>query len=535
MTTMVHTEVRSFKLHNDVIYQLIKSQSSSFEHALVEAVMNAADAFATQVNIAVYSRNFVIRDNGIGFKSKDEIKAWFETLGFPHDDANHRQFGKFGLGRAQLWAFGRTEWLSNQFRMLVDIRNKGLDYDLSVTSNPVQGTTINGEFYEPGKVPFNPALLERKLKLFPIPVYLNGKRLNLDLSTVEWTYEDDNVWILRKPHKDFALEGVYNQGVYVQSMRSLLPKLTHSYIVVTKPGQALELNISRNEVLTGRCPLWADIREKIIALDKSEKKKKEKSLAHLRPDVSDSVNFGKHLLTLGWPCFGRTRITSFSLFQLLLSGMCLAVAKAEQKELALKAARTGRVVVFDANRLAEETGLAAVTAENLGQAINLEMGEALKIRRFAPYVPNPEGTQAPYVWSDLEALVQELSKVPEEIEAEELAPDLVQLCAKLTNCVKEMLMATGFLHRGYRVSASSNVSGVVAVDKRKKTFLVDKSFLVRLRNAKNLARYPLLRELMFSMREAIDNKPLSTETKLELAMEKLDYALSVVCAELDKP
>lgn len=138
------TETRQLTLHPLAIHTFIKAQAGSLGKALSEAVMNSVDAFADRVEIDVRPNRFVIKDNGQGFQNKEEIAAWFETLGFPHDEGNHRTFGKFGMGRAQMWAFARTTWRSNEFIMDVDVQTKGLDYSLTLSANSVKGTIIEG-------------------------------------------------------------------------------------------------------------------------------------------------------------------------------------------------------------------------------------------------------------------------------------------------------------------------------------------------------------------------------------------------------
>src|SRR5690606_5835885 len=117
--------------------------------AISEAVMNSIDACATRVDIKLNAGSMTITDDGQGFLDKTEIAAWFETMGFPHDEGNHRQFGFYGMGRAQMWAYASTVWHTNQFKMSVDVAKTALAYKLEEVLEPHRGTKIVATFYSP--------------------------------------------------------------------------------------------------------------------------------------------------------------------------------------------------------------------------------------------------------------------------------------------------------------------------------------------------------------------------------------------------
>lgn len=48
---MKEKESRAFRMHKDLLWSVIQSQSGTFEKALLELVMNAVDANATEVCI----------------------------------------------------------------------------------------------------------------------------------------------------------------------------------------------------------------------------------------------------------------------------------------------------------------------------------------------------------------------------------------------------------------------------------------------------------------------------------------------------
>lgn len=253
---MTHlSETRKLSLHPLAIHTFIKAQAGSLGKALSEAVMNSIDAFATSVDITLTESGFVLEDNGQGFRTRDEIEAWFETLGFPHDDGNHRVYGKFGMGRAQMWAFARTVWTSNQFVMRVDVKSKGLDYELDEVKEPFAGTRIEAKFYEP--LSFQAcALAEQELtnlvRYVPGLVTLNGKPVNKDPSIEKWDLETKEAWM--RFDKSMHTLDVYNGGVLVTHFARY--RFGCTGVIVTKPEATLSLNLARNDILESDCKVW---------------------------------------------------------------------------------------------------------------------------------------------------------------------------------------------------------------------------------------------------------------------------------------
>lgn len=253
------SETRQLSLHPLAIHTFIKAQAGSLGKALSEAVMNSLDAFAANVNVQLNTTGFVIEDDGQGFKTREEIAAWFETLGFPHDEGNHRMYGKFGMGRAQMWAFARTVWTSNTFEMDVDVKARGLNYELREARKEHSGTKIVAKFYEP----LNPAMLERAImelsnlvKYVPGLVTLNGRVVNKDPSTETWDLETPEAYF-RFDAKAYSLD-VYNAGMLV----SHFPRYRFGCagVVVTKNEHTLSLNLARNDILESDCRVWPKVK-----------------------------------------------------------------------------------------------------------------------------------------------------------------------------------------------------------------------------------------------------------------------------------
>jgi hypothetical protein len=252
-------ETRKFSIHPEIIFSLIKAQAGTLGKAVAECVMNSIDAFADRIDIRFDAHTLIVKDNGQGFRDRDEVLAWFEVLGFPHDEGNHRRFGKFGMGRAQLWSFASTVWRTNDFELDVNIKERGLDYELRELVQPSPGLTIEGQFYEPlglaGVQNFEREVVDL-VRFAPAKIYLNGKLISLDPAKEEWTTETEQFWMKLEESRSGHLV-VYNQGVLVCHMHAGRHRV--SGVVCTKPGYPLELNMARNMVLESQCKVWRRI------------------------------------------------------------------------------------------------------------------------------------------------------------------------------------------------------------------------------------------------------------------------------------
>ncbi len=249
---------RKFQVSPNIIYSLIKAQAGSLAKGILECVMNSVDAGAKRIDIILTNQTLTVADDGKGFRTRDEIEACFEVFGFEHIEGE-RDYGQFGIGRAQLWNFCSTVWHTNTFRMDVDIKNRGLDYDLVEQTEHVEGLRIEGKFYDlltTGDI----LACERDLKelamFVSIPVTFNGERISEDPSTLKWTHETPHAWIATSSVKRTL--AVYNLGVKVCDYPNY--KFGCGGLIVTKPGVRLALNMARNDILVAECKVWRKLR-----------------------------------------------------------------------------------------------------------------------------------------------------------------------------------------------------------------------------------------------------------------------------------
>lgn len=261
---MLTTEKRALRLAPGVVMQMISGQAGSLAKAVTEAVMNSVDAYATQVNIQLRSDFLCIEDDGKGFQNREEIEAWFEVLGGSAGLKGHRIYGEFGLGRAQLWKYCPTTWHSGEFSMEVNVPKSGFNYVLAAAPKRV-GTLIEGGlFAELAPLQLQETLREIKAlcALVTTPVFLNGEQISTPPGSLKWSHESELAFGELSKAKRGDQLAVYNQGVFVcwvpPSPNGLAGK------ICTKEGQALKLNIARNQLM-GSCPVWKAISDEWLA------------------------------------------------------------------------------------------------------------------------------------------------------------------------------------------------------------------------------------------------------------------------------
>lgn len=252
------TEKRSFKISKNMIMHTIENQAGSIEKALLECLMNSVDGGASRVEVILDSngKDYSVSDNGRGFQTRDEIEKCFDVFGFDHNTEEEknrgREYGTFGIGRAQLWAFSSNIWHTNEFVLDVDIRKNGLDYLLSGNNDPVIGCTIVGSFYETlnlGELQNVQRNLAKLALYLPIEFVLNGKVVSKTLDSKKWTHKTDDAYIF---FTDSGNLDVYNKGVFVCSYSNY--EYGKGGVVVTT--SKLDLNTARNDILKSKCKVW---------------------------------------------------------------------------------------------------------------------------------------------------------------------------------------------------------------------------------------------------------------------------------------
>lgn len=286
------SEIRKFKMHPDLLFSVIKSQAGTQEKAILEAVMNAVDAGATKCEIKIDENGYSIVDDGKGFVSRQEVDEFFETFGTPHKEGD-ATYGRFRMGRGQLFAFSSTIWKTTTFEMHVDVQKSGLDYIFKENLPFVNGCTIIGSWYK--KMATQELFvmlkeLENLIKYMQIPVFVNGKNLSVDPNKQKWDYKEDDFFV--KVNKNGNTLSVYNMGALVSHYPA--SRFGVAGTVVTK--SALKVNFARNDVLASECSLWKKITKKMKEIMGIETSKKNVLTDAEREAILDDVLMHETLL-----------------------------------------------------------------------------------------------------------------------------------------------------------------------------------------------------------------------------------------------
>jgi hypothetical protein len=286
----VKSERRSIKLHQRAALILIREQSGTLQKATLEAVMNSVDAGSSSVDIRVCERSVVVSDDGQGFRSRDEVESFFETLGQPHDPSERKVFGKFRMGRGQMFNYGRNVWRSGTFQMEIDVERDGLDYELTEGLPPHPGCRVEIALYQPltQTAVYD---LERELRKWvryaPVPVSFNGDVVSTDPATERWDEVTDDAYVRFRQTGDVE---VYNLGMFVKSY-SNWQFGTGGTVVARKQ---LDVTLARNEILENRCSVWKRIRHSLDKRARTEvTSRKEKLTPARRAFVAEQVRTGR--------------------------------------------------------------------------------------------------------------------------------------------------------------------------------------------------------------------------------------------------
>jgi hypothetical protein len=250
-STAVKKERRTLGMHPKLLMDTIKRQAGSLHKAVLEGCMNAVEAGSPVVNIEFIEDGsdsiLNINDTGRGIVDKREIEEYFETFGTPHTESENVVWKQFRMGRGQLFSFGKNTWRTSQFRMVVDIKNWGLDYELEEGLPEIEGCQIEVELYDnpihsqyPSVENFKESVREQ-IRYFETTVLFNDEQLNTAPSESSWDYQDKYAYYLFNCGTDFSW---YNLGAFV--MKESAWKRGMHGIAVSK--QQLKVNFARNDV-----------------------------------------------------------------------------------------------------------------------------------------------------------------------------------------------------------------------------------------------------------------------------------------------
>ena len=302
-------ETHEFKMHPTMLLDIIERQAGTLEKAVLEATMNGAEAGATkfEINYSVdeqtKAKRLVMRDNGKGIKTRDELEQHFRTFGTPHKAEENKKWAQFRMGRGQCFAQGKNVWRTCGWVMETDIRadvkaDRLPRFDLR-KSPEFKGCQIEIDLYADkfgGTVEYLKSMIKEQIEFVDMNVMFNGEKINRAPATLKWSYEDDDAYYLFGKGQDLI---IYNMGVRCQK----IPASTAGVVGVIVSKSMLKVNFARNEVMTD-CAIMRRINEVIKANRKkktrnaSRRLNKEERIAALF-DLRDGYQSYDDLKTVG--------------------------------------------------------------------------------------------------------------------------------------------------------------------------------------------------------------------------------------------
>lgn len=281
------TETRRFGMHANLLYDVITKQAGTLQKAILEGVMNGVDAEASNISITLKSDRVVIEDDGKGFADRAEIENFFETFGTPHQEGD-ATYGRFRMGRGQMFAFGKNSWSTNTFRMDVDIKGRGLDYDLREVDDVHPGCRIEIDLYDelmPSEIEDIRRSMRKWVAYVDVPVTLDSVLISADPKDAEWTVETDEAYYdLSSTKTQLA---VYNLGVLVMEVHA--GRFGIGGTVVSK--ERLDVNFARNDV-TSSCPVFSKIKAELKKHSDQESSKTRKLTDAQRHYICEQIAAG---------------------------------------------------------------------------------------------------------------------------------------------------------------------------------------------------------------------------------------------------
>lgn len=290
-----------FTVDKNIIRHLIMSQAGSLDKALQELIMNAIDGGSKSVEVilsACMTKVSVI-DHGCGFESVKQIIANFGSFGFDHEKeeelAKHRRWGRFGLGRGQIMAFGKGVWTSNKFKMTVDLNgntDKSVPYTIEVAPKVMhKGCRVDVELYNPMNMwEYNSLIrdLKNNLKYCDVPVSVNNEQVTLDIDDVKWTKRTSSLAFKQSSGESTNELRIYIQGIFVRSYGHSVMGVSGD---LTSIGENFALNMARNDILQSTCELFPKVKElcKVYSNKKSNSLNKDDALYMLENWFSGQI------------------------------------------------------------------------------------------------------------------------------------------------------------------------------------------------------------------------------------------------------
>jgi len=265
---------RDFQASKGLVKKVARKQSGVIEKAWLEAVMNSVDAGADLIELRIEETWSDISDDGESMAS-DEIKTYFEQFGLEDEDIEDKEFGKFRIGRGQIFNFGLNVWRAKENYMVVSLDDKqvtvnledctaqddesiieanddiyvvdteGLGYALLDAEEIDEGLTVHVEHYEPledvgDKIETLKELVKYVSWVHEVTISINGEKIEKEPEVLA---ETDNAWFVVEDDIYSNRSPVYNKGAKVDTF-SLGPKRIG---IISKHD--LDVTLDRTDIL----------------------------------------------------------------------------------------------------------------------------------------------------------------------------------------------------------------------------------------------------------------------------------------------
>lgn len=277
----------NFKATEGLLHDVMRKQAGTVEKAVLEAVMNSVDAGAETIGHQIGVDQLILEDDGKGM-TRDEVRQYFEKFGLKDDDVHEKEFGKFRMGRGQIFNFGMNIWHSGDNLMVVDLNNdetkipveivgdidedeylnkteeyytldsSGLGFNLLEAAKEYDGCKIIVQLYnELDSMTNTSAAIREQVQYIPwlhdVTYTINGDEID-----DEFEFDDETPRAYYQIGSDDygSSTKVYNQGAYVMEER-----LTNTKCVVVSK-EDLDVNFARNDVLD-TCEVFRTIKQEL--------------------------------------------------------------------------------------------------------------------------------------------------------------------------------------------------------------------------------------------------------------------------------
>lgn len=230
--------------------------------------MNEIDAHATDVHVDLSSdrKTIHIYGNGRGFGTYEEAVKRFGDLSFDHQDADevamNRRYGTYGLGRAQILAFGHCVWTSFNLKIECNLfggADRDVPFDITqYKESQFDGCRVDITLKDELSFSDNRHLRQEIIamsKYLPARLHINGEQQNSNRDEIKWTKRTENLGFILNNSMNGIY--VYNDGIYIRHYPYRQFGVSGD---VTSLDATFKVNVARNDILQTTCPLWVELK-----------------------------------------------------------------------------------------------------------------------------------------------------------------------------------------------------------------------------------------------------------------------------------